>query len=310
MILPDWWDDECSSDPTLLPDLEIRVARFLGRSIGDIRDSSKGFELPAIAGVKLRQQRKVDQEKLTPAIFSALQVAAAVVRSMKASETPVQHIPQGGLQWRQQLAQPGQPVRLVDVIRDLWARGIPVVPLETLPQPGFQGLSCIVKGRPVIMLGYRYDEPGRVAFVVAHEAGHIAAGDCSLEHPVVDVDENIIDHSPMEREADLFALNVMVGLGTMPEIDGNDYRDLARKAVSVARVTGIDPSALIYAWGRRNGDYVTVTMAIRAIYEHTGARRLLRACFDQFIDVDGASESDRLLMNAIYRPAQDYAPAD
>ena len=55
-----------------------------------------------------------------------------------------------------------------------------------------------------VVLGHRYDEPGRVAFLVAHEAGHIASGDCSPDTLVLDEDEAVLDPSDMEKDADCF----------------------------------------------------------------------------------------------------------
>ena len=39
----------------------------------------------------------------------------------------------------------------------MWKLGIPIVPLDLLPAPGFQGMSCLVEDRPVILLGHKHD---------------------------------------------------------------------------------------------------------------------------------------------------------
>ena len=37
-ILPDWWDETCDPDPSLLPDREILVARFFNLPFLEVKD--------------------------------------------------------------------------------------------------------------------------------------------------------------------------------------------------------------------------------------------------------------------------------
>ena len=38
-LLPEWWEEPNSRDPELLPELEIRVARFLNVPLSSIKES-------------------------------------------------------------------------------------------------------------------------------------------------------------------------------------------------------------------------------------------------------------------------------
>lgn len=299
-ILPDWWDEECATDPDLLPEIEVRVARFLGCSVRDIRDPRTPLVFPSYAAAQLRRVRDIDRDRLGPAIHSALRIASAVVRSLREPTPAYRDLPRSGLDWRAGIERSGNTVGLRDVLADLWGRGIPVVPLDWMPAPSFQGLAGIVEGRPVIVLGHRNDEPGRVAFVVAHEAGHIAARDCAPGQPVVDEEESVSDDGEMEQRADRYAMHALIGADDVPRIDGGDFRALARNAYALERETGADASVMVYAWGRRTGDYQTVALALRALYRAAGARRMLRELFDAHVDLDAAAESDRLLLRCVY----------
>jgi len=299
-ILPDWWDDSCGDDPAALTEVEIRVARFLGMPLSVVGDPSTDLASPGYPDAQLRRVRDIDRDRLAPAIHSAIQIAAAVVRSMRDPGRKLTLPPENGVDWRSQIVRPHPAVVLADVLDDLWLRGIPVVPLDVLPAPSFQGLACTVEGRPVVLLGHKHDEPGRVAFLVAHEAGHIAAGDCAADQPVVDADEMIADDTDLERRADRFATRVLVGADTIPEVQVRSHKELATKALQLERSIGADATTIILGWARRTADYANATMAVKALYRGSGARRQLRQCFDHHVDVDGATESDRALLRCVY----------
>jgi len=296
-IIPDWWDDSCATDPELLRDVEIRVARFLQLPLAAVREASAPLALPTYQDAQLRRVRSVDRDRLQPALHAATSVAGAVVRSLRGSVEQPEPPPESGLAWRELIAPGGQPVTLSDTLADLWRRGIPVVSLDVYPSPSFQGMACIAEGRPVIVLGHRFDEPGRVAFAVAHEAGHLAAGDCAPEQPVVDGDdEGAEDDGDIEGRADQFASNVLVGSRTVPTVEADDFKQLAKRADEMERVSGADASTIIFAWARRTGDYPTATLAVKALYRGSGALRMLAEALGQHLDFGAASETDRSLL--------------
>lgn len=302
-ILPDWWDERCAEDPGLLQDMEIRVARFLGLSVAAVADPSVALAPPSYPTAQLRRVRDINRDRLAPAIHTAIRVASAVVRSLRDKVPGPAVLPADGLGWREQVGRIGTAPTLTDIVADLWKRGIPVVPLDALPTPGFQGMACIVENRPVILLGYKYDEPGRAAFLVAHEAGHVAAGDCAPEQPVVDEEDEISDDTEIERRADLYATAVLVGDPNVPQvggIDSRDFKELARQASDLERTTGADASSVIFSWARRTGDYGTATMAVKALYRSAGARKQLRELFDPHVDLAAATETDRALLLCVH----------
>lgn len=299
-ILPDWWDEAFAKDSRLLPDIEIRVARFLGLPLSAVRDSGTPLAPPSYSRAQLRRVRDIELDRLSPAIHSAIQIAAAVVRSVRDTVPDPLITPSDGLIWREQIERDRLAVNLEDILNDLWRRGIPVVPLDILPVPSFQGIACIIEDRPVVLLGHKHDEPGRVAFFVAHEAGHIANGDCMPDQPVVDEDEEIIDDSDMERIADRYASHLLVGDDEAPLPVGEDFRQLANDASELERTKGIDASMIIFAWASRTRDYARASMAVKALYRGSGARRQLRKHFERHVDIDAATETDRALLRCVY----------
>ena len=301
-ILPDWWQEAFAQDTDLLSDIEIRVARFLGLPLSIVRDSGTPLATPSYSRAQLRRVRDIELDRLSPAIHSAMQIAAAVARSVRGTMPDPLILPSDGLVWREQIDRDGLAVTLDGILKDLWGRGIPVVPLELLPTPSFQGIACIVEGRPVVLLGHKHDEPGRVAFFVAHETGHIAAGDCKPEQPVVDEEEGIIDESDMERMADRYAARVLVGNDSAPHLDGEglDFKQLASRASELEHKSGTDASMIIFSWASHTRDYTRASMAVKALYRGSGARRRLRHYFDRHVDIDAATETDRALLRCVY----------
>ncbi|MFN7942433.1 MAG: hypothetical protein U0X73_12615 [Thermoanaerobaculia bacterium] len=299
-LLPEWWDESSADEPGLLQDVELRVARFLGAPLATIRDPSSPLTPPTYPRAQLRRVRDIERDRLAPALHTAIRVAAAVVRCLKPQATGVSIPPDDGLAWRSQIARIGPALELKDIVTDLWARGIPVVPLEVLPAPSFQGIACFVEGRPVVGVAHRNDEPGRLAYLVAHEAGHIAARDCAPEQPVIDEEEEIADDADIEARADRFATRLVAGGDAVPDVKGGGYKELAQQASDLERSVGVDASAVIFAWARQTGDFAKATMAVRALYRGSGGRRQLREIFDRHVDLDAATETDRALLRCVY----------
>ena len=309
-ILPDWWHDACEQDPSLLLDIDIRVARFLGLPLSIVRDATASLSLPQYSGAKLRRVRDIDGDRLSSAIHAAIQIAGAVARCMNGPALESANIPTGGLAWRDEIERTSAHVSLHDILSDLWGRGIPVVPLDVLPVPSFQGLACIVQDRPTILLSHKHDEPGRIAFIAAHEVGHISSGDCTPEHPVVDEEGQILDDSDMEQLADKYATQVLVGEDTVPKVDGSDYRELAQNASDLENEHGVDAGMIIFAWASRIRDYAQASMAVKALYKDSGARRLLRSHFESNVNIEDASETDRALLRCVYGERERNANSD
>ena len=302
-ILPDWWEEPCSDDPRLVQDFEIRIARFLGRPVKAVIDRGGTLEPPPYPGAQLRRTRGADRGRLAPAMHAAIRIATATVRNLRDTVSPPQDLPRDGLQWRDLIMANHQAPTLSAIVEDLWQLGIPVVPLDLLPGTSFQGMACIVEDRPVVLLGHKHDEPGRVAFIVAHEAGHIAAGDCAPGQPVVDERDEIVDDVEIERSADRYATHVLVGHSAEQQPDdvgSMHFKELARHADTIARNTGADASFVIFSWARQTGDYATAKMAVKALYRDTGARKQLRQLFDRHVDFTTATETDRSLLLCVH----------
>ncbi len=296
-VLPDWWDKSCEADLSLLPELEIRASRFLGLPLSEVRDPTAPLSLTANAAAKLRHSRSVNPENLHPAIHAGIAIAGAVVRNLRHSNVVVPP-PSDPMTWWESLSATGSPT-LETVTRDLWDRGIPVVHVEHLPSPKFQGMACIAEHRPVILLAHLYDQPVRLVYHLAHEAAHVAYGDCEPGSPVVEVEETF-DRSDMEVRADRFAWVALTGAQEVPQFRESSFRELANEADKWEGRTGVDAALAIWSWGNRTGDFQTAMLALKALYVSHGGKAILRQQFDENVAVEDASESDRTLLSCVH----------
>ena len=141
-ILPDWWESSCEDDTALLSDLEFRIARFLGETVTTLRSPGTPLAL-AHVNARLRRVRSVDPTRLRPAIHAALRIAHAVVRSLREPSREVRVPPASAFVWQSELRGLVAEADVTALIPNLWARGIPVVHVEVLPVPKFQGAKNI-----------------------------------------------------------------------------------------------------------------------------------------------------------------------
>ena len=307
-ILPDWWDDSLKSDTRLLPDIELRIARFLGLPLAEVRDPSRPLAAQAAHSTVLRKTQNTSVASLNPAIHTARRVAEAVLRNMPGA--PPGTIPAAPEVWRRELVSGTSPVTLEVMLRDLWGRGIPVIPMEHLPPPAFQGMACLIGGRPIVIIGQKFDVPSRIAFFVAHEAGHLAAGDCANGQTIVDESETAADASAMEKQADRFASRVLLDGADPAKLRGTDPRDLALSAYELQQKTGADAGALICLGARTTGDnFMLATMAAKALYQDKGARKSMARFVTQNVNMEGASETDHALLGLVTGDATTPATA-
>ncbi len=106
----------------------------------------------------------------------------------------------------------------------------------------------------------------------------------------------------MERAADRYA--VVAALGSeppAPPAEGvlDDYLRLANAGATQAKKRGVDAGSLLWYWAGRTRAFTSGMLAIKAVYKHLGGARVIRAKFDQYVDLDSASDSDRALLRCV-----------
>jgi hypothetical protein len=309
-VLPDWWDAACDADESLLGDLKIRTARFLGVGASALESLSDAHTLSGIGHARLRKVRNIDADRVAPAIYAGMQVAGAVLRALRDPSRAAILPPRDAAQWCAHIKETSGRVDLQSIAADLWRRGIPVIPIDGLPAPKFQGMACVVSGRPAIVLGHAHDALPRLAFLVAHEAGHIAYGDCEPDAPVVDEDDEVADDDPIEARADSFAWRSLAAGSHFPDLGREDtWKGAAKRAAAWETERGIDAGATVWSWACRSRRFQDGQLALAALYVAQGGQRILRELYDEHVDAESASETDFGLLNCVAGGLGRDAPA-
>ena len=86
----------------------------------------------------------------------------------------------------------------------------------------------------------------------------------------------------------------------LPADPDMDAKTLAQKAYDLELKTGAEASAIIYSWAAGTLDYSKAAMAVRALYRSSGALRMVRTLFEEYVDLNAAPESDREILRCVY----------
>jgi hypothetical protein len=127
------------------------------------------------------------------------------------------------------------------------------------------------EGRHAILLAFNTGYPARLAFMLAHEIGHIALGHVGASGAIVDLDETGRPDEQDEQEiaANRFALELLTGSGqpnfttSLPRFNS---ATLGHAALGAAEQYRIEPGTLALCLGHQHGKWPIATSALKYIY--------------------------------------------
>lgn len=262
-----------------------------------VSNPAQSLIVPQYNLARMRRIHDVESDRLAPAIHTSLCIATAALRNIKKPLSPLD-LSTNPLDLRKEILTRASAVSLEELLDLTWKSGIPIIPIDTLPSPNFQGMACMIGGRPVIILGHKIEVPGRVAFIVAHEIGHIVYGHCKKGIIIVDEEEDQ-DDTCEEHEADDYAKKIFIGENIVPDIGNGDFKSLAERAYQIEQDLGISAGYTLFTWAARTGDYKRATLAAKALYIDGGARLLVKEVLRKYVEIECASETDSALLSCI-----------
>lgn len=167
-------------------------------------------------------------------------------------------------------------IDLSGLLEIAWGLGIPVAYLRVFPlaAKAMQAMVVTRDGRAAVLLGRDASFPAPIAFTLAHELGHIAAGHLTGAPALIDFDpgeeQGAGERDAEELEADRFALTLLTG-SPEPVVEPAARRfsgvGLAKAAIAAGRERSIEPGTLALMLGHQAKRFDIANRALAAIYD-------------------------------------------
>lgn len=216
-LLPEWWSAEAEAYPDGLAELCMLISRRLSLDAGALLKGEVRRKSNAVS-LAYKHNASATPVSLQGATSIALAVADSVAAAMHG--VPIT-LPQSPVAFATKVrAEGGGMVSMESLIKTCWKSGIPIVPIPNLPVgiKKMDGAVIKVGDRPVILISKKKSSRAWLAFILAHELGHIGCGHLDDVGSIIDVSlqeqttfETGITADAHEREADDYALKIFGG---------------------------------------------------------------------------------------------------
>lgn len=244
-IWPEWWSTDAENSLSATTELRYTIARRLGIAPGSLFDGSPRFIWRDTAKFKNLGTTSVEDQAILTSFGMA--VGRALIRSVPGPS--IDSYRAGDV--RAALLQGHEFVDLRGLLATCWALGIPIVKTNLFPlrSKHMQAMSVALESRFAIIIGRASKYPAWIAFILAHELGHIFSGHVTTESAVLEMDNPLNIEAPDEEEraADRFALELLTGdpnFTVVPEIRHYSATEVASAATEQCRELAVDPGIL------------------------------------------------------------------
>jgi hypothetical protein len=255
-VWPEWWSSDAEASLSAATELRYTVARRLGISPSSLFDGPPRFVWRDEAKFKnLGTASKTEQ-----GILTSFGVAAGRAL-ISAAPPPLAPPLTTATELRRDILESSSYVRLDDLVVACWSLGIPVVKTNVypLPQKRMQAVTIRLDDRYAILIGRDSTFPAWIAFILAHEIGHIVHGHITGSAALLEMGDLLQakERDDEELEADRFALALLTG-NERPVVTSDAQHYSALQVASAVLRTGpeerIDPGVLAlclaYSTGR------------------------------------------------------------
>ncbi len=258
LLLPDWWCDEFEQREGTFFEAAAYIARRTGLDFSALIHEDQELSFPSDSGLCFKKRQGTEEKDLAIASGVAEQVAKSVAFACAREYQSVAGWNAEAV--RREILSKHQWVNLDGLLDFCWNHGLPVVHLTNLPSGNglkkFDGVAGVFEGRPVIATGKNHKSSAWMAFIVAHELGHIISG--HVQEGECIVDENIEldgETDPQEKEADRFAVELIYGKNNVNYLQSGylTANKLVNYALSQAEKDVVNPASIVlnHAWHKK-----------------------------------------------------------
>jgi hypothetical protein len=294
-LMPDWWGPTLAESEAGQWEFALLAARRLSL---DVTALAAGRLLPtgAFSEPRFKHTARLEPESLRAATMIASSLAHAVITAMP---QPSRKIPAAAGAIREQLVELGKGDPGFDALLEYcWQCGIPVIAIPSLPT-GIRKMDAAalsVNGKPAIIIAKKSDSKAWLAFLLAHELGHIVhhhvpVNGAIVEGSITDTIEFNVDHGDdQEVAATQFAIDILGGpgardlLATWPR--GLMPVNLAAASMGAAKQISASPGSLILQYGYLNGQWREAQQALNFLRNEKGALKAITSRLNAEIDPD------------------------
>ena len=244
--LPEWWDDEAALTPAGFSHGLRLIASHLGMEPASLREG----QTPRFSREVAAPCYKLSASATPADVHLTTQIAIqAAVLALEALPQVQKALPTAAADIRAEIRARG--VGTIDfrsLVDYCWSYGIPVIPLSDFPQKAkkMDGFAVRIGERFAIVLARKHAYPAWLIFTLAHEMAHICKGHLIGREVIADEDVYAEDTVKQEKEANIFALELLTGSPYKHfKLSGQYPSQLADDARRKARALQCDPGFVL-----------------------------------------------------------------
>jgi Zn-dependent peptidase ImmA (M78 family) len=308
VVLPAWWDDTIAQESGGFREAAGYIAAYLGFSLESLVDSRKELAYAQRAGVKYKKAVGVSHSD----VHLATQYALGVARTAAAAFSDAAHaapVPQPE-EWRRELLEISDKrwVCLRHILKATWGLGIPVIQVKNMPDGSKKpdALTTMVGSRPVIVVMNGRKSPSWIAFIVAHELGHIHHKHLKADETLVDEKINSKTEEANEIEANDFAALLLTGHRNLGLHSSSilSPAQLAKEAKAFGKDYRIAPGVAALNYAFTTAAWPLAMAAVGILEKNDDAATYLKAALEtNFPSYDLSEESREWILRATSDPA-------
>jgi hypothetical protein len=285
--LPDWWRQDCESTPGAVIEGATYISRRLNLELDSLLDINKQPRFKNLCQPKFKKQQNTENEDLKVSHYLAARIAELTAYACKTQYQPIDHY--SVTEIRTQILSRRKYVDLEGILEFCWRHGVPVIHFNEFPKgiKKFHGMvACFnIDIQPVITISLNDASPSRLAFILAHELGHIYKN--HLDGKFL-VDEKIeLDSDDMEEvQANEFAIELLFGKPDMIYYKAKVFNgnQLASYAKNISERDSVDPGSIIwnYAWNKK--DWAVARKGVKIIEGDANAPIIINGYLRNYLD--------------------------
>ncbi len=297
VVLPAWWEDSIAATPGGLREAASYICAHLGYSLSSLLDEKQGLAFAHTGAVKYKKAKGVTDDDVSLATHYALGVARAVAAAV--ADAPAAAAVPSPQEWRKTLlALSDKPwVCLRHILKAAWELGIPVIHLKNLPAGAKKpdALTTMVGERPVIVVMNARKSPSWIAFIVAHELGHVHHKHLKPGQTLVDEKIDKKSDEKDEGEANDFASLLLTGHSDLGLSSSRSLGppQLAAQARTFGKNYRIAPGVAALNYGFTTGEWAVANGAVAILEKDDDASVYLKKAMEENLELDALSEDTR-----------------